>query len=197
MVYPAFEVKLPGWIDEFMKDRERVYPTERERMALVIELARMNVEKGTGGPFAAAIFDMESDRLIAPGVNLVTHSNCSVLHAEIVAIMMAQKITGYYDLGGEGIHSSELVTSTEPCAMCLGAVPWAGVSRLVCGAREDDARNIGFDEGEKPAYWQRGLESRGIEVVRDICREDAVRVLKQYQELGGEIYNAASLKDGE
>lgn len=191
MTFPKFEMELPAWVADFLPSGDEVYPTEEERMKLVISLARMNIEKKTGGPFGAAIFDMESDKLIAPGVNLVMSSNCSVLHAEIVAIMIAQRITGYFDLGGEGIPSCELVTSTEPCAMCLGAVPWSGVSRLVCGARGDDAAMIGFDEGTKPAYWQHALESRGIEVVRDIYRSEAARVLRDYQAAGGLIYNGS------
>lgn len=190
MSYPQFVLSLPEWVDGFLRDPDKVYPTEEERMRLVIELARLNVEKGTGGPFGAAIFDMESDRLIAPGVNLVEAVNCSVVHAEIVAIMIAQKITGYYDIEGGGIPPCELVSSSEPCAMCFGAIPWSGVNRLVCGAREDDVRYIGFDEGPKMSAWARSLESRGIEVVQDVCREEAVKVLRQYQETGGLIYNS-------
>ena len=45
-----------------------------------------------------------------------------------------------YDLGGLGDgRAFELVTTTEPCAMCLGAIPWSGLSSVVCGARDQDA----------------------------------------------------------
>ena len=73
--------------------------------------------------------------------------------------------------------------------MCLGAVPWSGVRRLVCGAREEDAAAVGFDEGEKPAAWVAALERRGIAVVRDVCRRDAADVLKAYRAAGSPIYN--------
>ena len=189
-LFPRFELKLPDWIERVLPPPEKVYPTARERMAFVIELSRLNIENGTGGPFGAAIFDMESDRLVVPGVNLVTSLNCSVMHAEIVAIMLAQKITDSYDLGGHGIPSLELVASTEPCAMCFGAIPWSGVRRLVCGARDGDARGIGFDEGPKMSSWASALESRGIEVVHDICRDEAVKVLERYRDMGGDIYNS-------
>jgi hypothetical protein len=33
----------------------------------------------------------------------------------------------------------------------FGAVPWSGVRRLACGARDEDASDIGFDEGPKMA----------------------------------------------
>lgn len=73
--------------------------------------------------------------------------------------------------------------------MCLGAIPWSGVSRLVCGARDEDARRIGFDEGDKPSDWIGRLRKRGIEVVRDVSRTEAVSVLEEYARNGGIIYN--------
>jgi hypothetical protein len=71
---------------------------------------------------------------------------------------------GDFDLGGPRHPLYELVASTQPCAMCLGATPWSGVRHLVCGARDEDAEEIGFDEGMKPADWIRSLEERGITV---------------------------------
>jgi tRNA(Arg) A34 adenosine deaminase TadA len=159
-------------------------------MRLVIELSRLNVERGTGGPFGAGIFDSSTNSLVAPGINLVTTTNLSVAHAEIVAIMIAQQVVGHFDLGGQGRPPYELVASTEPCAQCFGSVPWSGVRRLVCGARDEDARSIGFDEGPKLPDWVSSLEQRGISVVRDVCRDEAAAVLRDYAESGGEIYNA-------
>lgn len=69
------------------------------------------------------------------------------------------------------------------------AVPWSGVRYLACGARDGDAAQIGFDEGLKPAEWVRALEEHGITVARDVCRDEAASVLRQYVEEGGVIYN--------
>lgn len=157
---------------------------------MVIGLAEQNIAAGTGGPFAAAVFNSGTGQLIAVGVNLVTSLNSSVAHAEIIAIMLAQQRAGTYDLGGGGLPLLELVSSAEPCAMCLGAIPWSGVRRLICGATGEDVTGIGFDEGAKPPGWQRELEERGIEVVQNICRTDAAAVLRRYAEQGGMIYNA-------
>ena len=68
-------------------------------------------------------------------------------------------------------------------------IPWSGVTRLVCGARAADAEAIGFDEGPKPRGWIAALERRGIAVVRDVRRADAVAVLRAYAAAGGAIYN--------
>ncbi|MCA1688298.1 MAG: nucleoside deaminase, partial [Actinobacteria bacterium] len=123
-------------------------------------------------------------------VNLVTSLDCSAFHAEIVAIMVAQQKVGDFDLGGPGRPPYELVASTEPCAMCLGATPWSGVKHLVCGARGEDAEEIGFDEGIKHDGWVSSLEERGITVERDVLRDEAASVLREYAEKGGEIYNS-------
>jgi len=158
-------------------------------MGFVVGASRENVRRGTGGPFGAGVFD-DSGKLISLGVNIVEVSNCSVLHAEIVAIALAQKALGRYDLSDGGREQYELAASTEPCAMCFEAVPWSGVSRLVCGARDEDARSIGFDEGPKLTNWVEALEQRGITVVWDVLRDEAAAVLREYGEGGGTIYNA-------
>jgi tRNA(Arg) A34 adenosine deaminase TadA len=188
MTFPEFSFRLPAWVGEWIGDPARPHPTLEERMQLVIRLASENVSRRTGGPFGAAVFDLEHRTLIAPGVNMVVPTNSSVLHAEIVALVLAQQALGHFDLSATG-RDCELVTSTEPCAMCLGAVTWSGVKRLVCGARDGDAREIGFDEGAKPEDWVRELAQRGIEVVRDVCRGEAAAVLRAYSERGGEVYN--------
>jgi len=183
-------LELPGWVEPFIARQGEEFDSPEAKMRLAIGLARQNIEQRTGGPFGAAIFEIDSGRLVSIGMNLVESSNCSIAHAEMIAIALAQQALGSYDLAGEGRLSHELVTSTEPCAMCLGAIPWSGVRRVLCGARGEDACAIGFDEGAKPADWPGELHRRGIEVARDILREEARAVLRRYAEMGGTIYNA-------
>ncbi|ATX78932.1 tRNA(Arg) A34 adenosine deaminase TadA [Mariprofundus aestuarium] len=183
-------IQLPQWLSEFMAGDDRVYADSESRMQLAIHLARLNIEHGSGGPFGAAIFDMDCHTLLAAGINLVVPSNCSMAHAEMIAISIAQKKLGTFDLGAEGLPHFELVTSTEPCAMCFGAIPWSGIRHLSCGARDEDARAIGFDEGPKLPDWKEALNERGITVEADICRDEAAAVLKSYAELNRKIYNA-------
>lgn len=181
---------LPGWMDDFLTTAPARYPDAEARMGLVIALSRENIRQASGGPFAAAIFDLKRQTLVSVGVNRVMAEHCSVLHAEMVAIMLAQKTLQTFDLGAEGLPEYELAASTEPCAMCFGAIPWSGVRSLICGARDEDARAIGFDEGPKLPDWPRALASRGIRVRRDILRQQARSVLRRYQESGGIIYNS-------
>jgi len=182
---------LPPWVDTYAA----TYQANRERearMAFVIEAARRNIAAGTGGPFAAAVFAVASGELIALGVNLVAWRRLSILHAEIVALTLAQERLGTFDLGGAGMPACELVTSTEPCAMCYGAIPWSGVREVVTGAFDTDARRIGFDEGPRTLRWQEELEVRGIKVWSGVLRVEAAAVLDAYAAANGEIYNPRS-----
>lgn len=181
-------VEHPAWFDDIAHDL--VCDTVEERVRFTVDLSARNVAEDTGGPFGAAVFERDSGRLIAAGVNVVIPSNAAVMHAEVVAIAAAGQRLGSFDCGAEGLPATEMVTSTEPCAMCFGATIWSGVTRLVCGARASDAEAIGFDEGPKLEHWVDELEARGIEVILDVEREAAIEVLDRYLAAGGHVYNA-------
>ena len=181
------EFQLPDWVSAGNTEEIRL-PDIAERVLFTIGLARQNVISKTGGPFGAAVFERDTGLLLAIGVNIVVPTGLSILHAEVVALSLAQRLLGTHDLGRSDIPALELVTSVEPCVMCFGAVHWSGVKRLVCAAREVDARSIGFDEGQKPADWTQALQSKGIDVVQDIRRDEAAEVLRLYGAMNGQVY---------
>jgi len=176
-------ITLPTWIDEIVAAFPAALSGNDERMALAIALARANVERG-GGPFGAAVFS--GSRLVAAGVNRVLESGLSIAHAEILALISAQQKLG--TSAGSLSGSVTLVTSTEPCCQCFGAIVWSGISELVCSATTEDAEAVGFDEGPKPDAWQQVLEARGIGVACGIRRAEAKSVLDEYARKGGIIY---------
>ncbi len=183
MTESAIVLAVPSWIDDVAASFEGSLATEEGRMALTIALSRHNVERG-GGPFGATVF--LGSRLVAAGVNLVLDSGLTIAHAEIVAMMRAQRaFAGSRDHAGD-LYS--LVASTEPCCQCFGALVWSGIRHLTCGANTADAEAIGFDEGPKPEAWVRALEARGITVTQGIQREEARAVLGEYARRGGVIY---------
>ena len=185
---------LPSWAQDLLQP-DQPFPTTSERMELAVELSRRNVAEGTGGPFGAAVFDLSTFRPLAVGVNLVMPTSSAAAHAEVVAICLAGQAVGNYDLGVGSGSPTELVTSCSPCAMCLGAVPWSGVSSLVIAAREEDARSVGFDEGNRPPDWVDGLRRRGIAVTEDVLRAEAVAVLRGYVSEGGVVYNSSKTEE--
>jgi len=182
----AVTVELPDWVQSYV-DWNKSYHSDEEKMALAIGLSRQNIERGTGGPFGTAIFDRASGQLLGVGVNRVVPLSNSTLHGETVAIMMAEKALATFTLMTDS--GRELFTSCEPCAMCMGAVLWSGVNRMVCAGAAEDARAIGFDEG--PVFEQSYLylQNAGLEVVRQFQRADAKAVLDDYKANGGKIYN--------
>jgi tRNA(Arg) A34 adenosine deaminase TadA len=186
---PPLAIAAPDWLPEVVDWHAR-YHTDEDRMRVAVELARQNVLRGGGGPFGAGVFETNGGRLVAAGVNSVMRLNNSVLHAETLAIMLAQARLGTYALGSAGDDSYLLVTSCEPCAMCLGATLWSGVRGLVCGAAKEDATAVGFDEGPVFAESWAYLEGRGIRTARGVLREEAAAVLELYRATGGVIYNA-------
>ncbi|MFC5527136.1 nucleoside deaminase [Rhodanobacter ginsengisoli] len=174
---------LPPWIGD-VADEGRRYASHEERVGLAVELSRQNVDRGGGGPFGAAVFDGHSGRLVAAGVNRVVSQGCSVAHAEMMAIMIAQQRLGRYRLNEDG-GRYVLATSSQPCCQCYGASIWAGIDELLIGARSQDVEELtDFDEGPLPVDWVGELVRRDIAVHRDILREQARIVLADYGTTG-------------
>ncbi len=159
-------------------------------MRLAIAVADENVERETGGPFGAAIFEEESGLLVSVGMNSVVRLNNSVLHGEMVAFMMAEQRVGSFTLSAPGMPAHALFTSCEPCAMCLGATLWSGVRRVVYAAAREDATRLRFEEGPVFPESYVYLEKRGIRIERGLLRAESKAVLERYREKSGKIYNA-------
>jgi guanine deaminase len=107
-------------------------------LAEAVELAVENVGAG-GGPFGALI--VRDGAVIATGVNAVTTTNDPTAHAEVVAIRTACQAIGDFRLDG-----CVLVTSCEPCPLCLAASLWARLDRVIYAADRHDAARGGFDD---------------------------------------------------
>ncbi|MTI62906.1 nucleoside deaminase [Methylophaga sp.] len=182
------QFELPKWLLRYQQSYQTT-TDYKAQMDFLIDVSRLNIQYDSGGPFAAGVFEIDTGRLVALGVNMVTSENLSILHAEMVALSLAQQARGNYDLGAAKPDLS-LVTTCEPCAMCFGAIPWSGVRQVVAGATDADARNIGFDEGPKPEDWQKALEDRNIRVISGVHRDKAAAVLSAYVKQGGMLYNA-------
>jgi guanine deaminase len=103
-----------------------------------IQLAVTSAQTG-GGPFGAVL--VRGGQILAEGSNAVVRSADPTAHAEIVAIRAACATLGSHELLGCVLYSS-----CEPCPMCLGAIHWARLSRLVFAADRDDAARAGFDD---------------------------------------------------
>ena len=134
-------------------------PQDRRFMQMAIDLSIENVANG-GGPFGAVI--VRNDEVIATGTNRVTANNDPTAHAEVNAIREACSKEKCFKLKGCTCY-----TSCEPCPMCLSALYWAGVERIVYGNTKDDAKAIDFDDSfiydeiAKP-YAQRSIPCENL-----------------------------------
>lgn len=115
--------------------------TDRDKRFLerAIELSRMGMTDGYGGPFGCVI--VKGDEIMGEGCNRVTSSNDPTAHAEVVAIRNACQKLNTYQLTG-----CEIYTSCEPCPMCLGAIYWARPDRVIYANTKKDAAAIAFDD---------------------------------------------------
>lgn len=180
-------VANPRWAAEVLAVYASL-PDEESRLRLAVDLARENVLSGTGGPFGAIVVDDRSGQLVAVGVNGVERLRSSLAHAEMVALAETERRVGWYSLA-MGPARYALYASSEPCAMCLGAILWSGIPRVVYAARREDAEAIGFDEGPRLPDAAQHLRRRGISLEPGGLRDDAVDVLRLYASRGGTIYN--------
>ncbi len=107
-------------------------------MEMAARIAEENVDRG-GGPFGAVI--VRDGQVIATGANSVTLTNDPTAHAEVNAIRSACRKEETFSLKGCTVYSS-----CEPCPMCLSALYWAGVSRIIFGNTHIDADRIDFSD---------------------------------------------------
>ena len=187
-----FGASLPAWLVEELPTLAANGPleTEAERMALANRLADQNWRAGNGGPFAAIVVDAASGALVSVGVNVVLASGLSSLHAEVMALSLAQQRLGRWDLGADDADL-ELVVNWRPCVMCYGATMWSGVrSLLIAGEGSEVDELTGFDEGPMPDDWIGEFERRGIRVSVGVGHDDAIEVFRAFGASDAVVYNA-------
>jgi guanine deaminase len=111
---------------------------DRSLLRRALELAAKSIKEG-GGPFGALI--TKDGKIISEGSNRVVLSHDPTAHAEIIAIRRASATIRSHDLSGCVIY-----TSCEPCPMCLGAIYWSGIQKVVYASDRKDASRAGFND---------------------------------------------------
>lgn len=114
--------------------------TDKHYLRQAINLGYEAIRTHTGGPFGALI--VLDNVIIGRGQNAVTSTHDPTAHAEVNAIRHACRHVRTHKLTG-----ATLYTSCEPCPMCLGAIYWARIERVVFAATALDAATIAqFDD---------------------------------------------------
>ncbi len=110
-------------------------PTDLQHLRTAIEIARQAREHGNH-PFGALLVDKENNVLLQAENTVVTERDCTG-HAETNLMRLASR---HYSI--EELESCTLYTSTEPCAMCAGAIHWGNVRRVVYALSEVDLYDL-------------------------------------------------------
>ena len=219
-----FTISLPEWAVVENEKLPEFVETLDERMRVVNEFARRNVEENTGGPFAAGVFERDTGRVVIVGINRVEPMQCSSAHAEVVTLSLAQKKLGTWNLGEPGKPALQLVVNWLPCAMCLGAVLWSGVRSLAIAGSDSRLEEItGFDEGPR-VDMAKELAKRDVEFIdngapfilfflhasfaddrsrpcllfsllRTVLTSEALKVFYLFKNKGRVVYNARGMGD--
>jgi tRNA(Arg) A34 adenosine deaminase TadA len=141
-------------------------------MRRAIALSCQGVETG-GGPFGAVV--VKDGQIIGEGMNQVVPHADPTAHAEIVAIRAACAALGTHDLTG-----AVIVSSCEPCPMCLGAIWWSRIGLVVYGNDRADAATIGFDDAAIYAEVAAPPEARRLPL-RRVLAEEALAAFQFWQ----------------
>jgi tRNA(Arg) A34 adenosine deaminase TadA len=103
-----------------------------------VEIAWNGILNG-GGPFGAVI--IRDGKIISEAFNRVILNNDPTAHAEILVIRQAASVLQSHKLGDCTLYSS-----CEPCPMCVGAIYWAGIKKVVYASDRNDAEGAGFSD---------------------------------------------------
>jgi len=139
-------------------------------MRLAIKKAAEGVKKGQS-PFGACI--AREGKVISCAHNIVWKNTDITAHAEMQAIREACRRLKSIDLSGCVIYST-----CEPCPMCFSACHWAGLSRIVYGARIADAEKIGFRELKISNKIMKKIGHSHMAISRDFLREENLALLR-------------------
>jgi tRNA(Arg) A34 adenosine deaminase TadA len=133
--------------------------------------------KNGNHPFGALLMGPDG-KVLAEAENQVTSQRDPTRHAELVLVSDVAR-----QWPPEVLAKSTLYTSTEPCAMCAGAIYWAGIGRVVYGLPESALLELTGDHAENPTLSLpcRDVFARGhgnIEVTGPLL-EDEARVVHE------------------
>jgi tRNA(Arg) A34 adenosine deaminase TadA len=100
-------------------------------------------------------------------------------HAEVNNIRAAARALGTIDLG-----SCALYTTCEPCPMCLAAIHWAKISRVVYGATIADAAAAGFSELRVGARELAAMGGSPLRVESGLLTEECQALFEEFLRAG-------------
>lgn len=149
--------------------------SDKEYMDIAIEISK----KATY-PYGAII--VKDNKIIGRSDSDTIASKSAFSHAELVAIEDAMEHLGGH-LCAEGGKGVTIYSSCEPCAMCMGAILYTGIERLVYGATLEDSKEVVNEILAKAESVANACANRNIEIIHECQRDEAVKVLNNWREI--------------
>ncbi len=151
-------------------------------MQQAIEKAKKTMNENKGGPFGALIIDKEGN-ILSVASNSVLGDHDPTAHAEINAIRQASKKLGTHDLS-----DCVLYTTAYPCPMCLGAIIWSNIKKVVYGCRPQDADAIGFRDDFIYQFIEGGMKDPKVLDISELHRNECLTLFEEYAKKEKELY---------
>jgi tRNA(Arg) A34 adenosine deaminase TadA len=150
--------------------------TDEDWMRLTIRKTQEGIAAGQS-PFGSLI--VRDSALIAAAHNSVWRDTNPTAHAEVNCIRTAAR-----ELKTIFLYGCTLYSTTEPCPMCMSAIHWARVERVVYGTAVADAAAAGFHELHVPAIVLVELGKSPVCVEGGLLREECAELFTQWQKAG-------------
>ena len=147
-------------------------------MRMAIFEAKKGISNHHGGPFGAVV--VKDGIVVGKGHNEVLKNNDPTCHGEMMAIHKACKKLKTFDLSG-----CEIYTTGYPCPMCMSAIMWANIDKIYYGCNVIDTEGIGFRDAK---FYEMQREDKMKEFVKEIDREECLKLYSDYKELNPTIY---------
>ena len=124
-------------------------------------------------PFGALL--VIDSKIVYTAENTVVTDNDITRHAELKLVSKATQ-----ELDPETLGRSRLYTSTEPCAMCTGAIFWAGISKIVYGCSADTLGEIAGGAFVVPCRELLKYGKRQINVVGPVLEDQGAAIHRNF-----------------
>ncbi len=149
---------------------------EQSLMKLAIAKTREGIAAGQS-PFGSII--VRDGEVVAATHNTVWRDTDPTAHAEVNCLRAAAKALATIDLAGCTLYST-----CEPCPMCLSAIHWAKIDRVVFGATIDDAATAGFHELHVAATDLAQMGGSPLIVESGLLREECAGLFAEWKQAG-------------
>ena len=131
-------------------------------------LARRAAAQGNH-PFGALL--VREGAVVLRAENTVNARHDCTCHAELNLVSQGQR-----ELGAAVLQSCTLYTSTEPCAMCSGAIAWARIPSVVYGCSAEGLGRISGETFVVPCREVLGRGGRPVAVTGPVLEEEGLAI---------------------